>query len=377
MAQRSDADRLVLIQPDQQVPPRSVLPSDRPIKLESVTVPSWIRGRLRKVWWEQRGLPLGAHHGAADLLHIPTFAGPRFGRLPFVMTIHDMIPSIFPEYGNSMAMRSYRSLVTGAAKRARLIITDSACSRSDIVRFLGISPDRIRVIPLAAAPEMRQRPNPEAEAALRARWGLQGPVVINFDGIDVRKNARSLIEGFGRALPQLPPESKLVVAGAAHADNPGLYPPLEPLVERFGLGRQVVLPGRISDEDKATLANLADLYVAPSLYEGFGFGPLEAMSCGLPVVSSDKSSLPEVVGTGGLLVDPTPERLAAAMVSVLTDDQLRRSLIERGLRQASTFSWERTADQTMQAYVDALSPELTGHQEPVDRHDHEHEHVLR
>lgn len=375
MTQRPDAERLVLIGVDQHLPPRSAIPANQLLKLESVTVPGWIRGRLRKVWWEQRGLLLGANHGNADLLHIPTFAGPRFGRLPFVMTIHDLIPMILPEYGNSAAMRAYRVLVTGAAKRARLIVTDSACSRADIVRLLGISSERIRVIPLAAAPEMRQRTDPEAEAELRARWQLSGPVIANFDGVDVRKNARSLIEGFGRALPQLPEGTKLVVAGIAHADNPRLYPPLGPIVERLGLDGRVVLPGRISDEDKVTLANLADLYVAPSLYEGFGFGPLEAMSCGLPVISSDKSSLPEVVGTGGLLVDPSAERLAAAIVSVMSDDQLRHSLVERGLRQAATFSWERTADQTMQAYQEALSPELSPRQDPKGTHHHEH--VLR
>ncbi|HLI51364.1 MAG TPA: glycosyltransferase, partial [Thermomicrobiaceae bacterium] len=200
LSARPDAGCLVLIQPDRRVPPRAALVPGRPLRVESVSGPAWMRGRLRKVWWEQRGLSLGTRHGAIDLLHIPTFAGPRFGRLPFVMTIHDMIPSIFPEYGNSTAMRVYRTIVTGAAKRARLIITDSDFSRSDIIRILGISPDRIRVIPLAAGPEMRPGTNPDAENALRARWGLNGPVVINFDGLDVRKNVRSLIEGFGRAL---------------------------------------------------------------------------------------------------------------------------------------------------------------------------------
>lgn len=342
----------------------------RPLRVESVIGPAWIRGRFKKVWWEQRGLLLGARHGAVDLLHVPTFAGPRFGRFPFIMTIHDMIPALFPEYGSSSAMRVYRTLVTGAARRARLIITDSDCSRTDIVRLLGVAPDRIRVIPLAAGPEMRPSTSPDAEARLRARWDLSGPVVINFDGLDVRKNVRSLIEGFGRALPQLAPESKLVVAGSAHADNPRLYPPLGPIVERLGLKDKVVLPGRISDEDKLTLANLADVYVAPSLYEGFGFGPLEAMACGLPVISSDKSSLPEVVGGGGLLVDPTPERLAAALVTVMSDDQLRQSLRERGLRQAATFSWERTADQTMQAYREALGPDLVQREtEPARQHE--------
>ncbi|MDI3339585.1 MAG: glycosyltransferase family 1 protein, partial [Sphaerobacter sp.] len=304
---------------------------------------------------QRRLLIQAARRAGVDLLHVPYFAGPRCTALPLVITVHDVIPFIFPEYAGGVPMRLYLRLVSAAARRADAIITDSDCSRRDITRWLGIPPERIHVIPLAVDPAIRPRHDPEAAAALRQRYGLPGPVIFNVGGVDVRKNLPVLIEAFARALPELPPETRLVIAGRAHARNPRLYPPLEPVIRRCGVEGKVVLTGAISAEEKLAFYNLADLYVFPSLYEGFGLSPLEAMACGTPVIAADRASLPEVVGSGGLLVEPTPPRLAAAMVSVLRDDGLRRDLARRALAQAQTFSWERTAAQTRAVYRSVLA----------------------
>lgn len=296
-----------------------------------------------------------ARAARAGLLHVPYFAGPRFGRLPLVMTIHDVIPLLFPEYGGTTAMRFYVRLVSGTARRAAVVITDSDCSRRDIEGWLGIPGDRIHVIPLAVDPRFRPVTDPEAEAAMRDRFNLPGPVIFNVGGLDVRKNLKVLIEAFAQAYPQLDPGTRLVIAGRAHSGNERLYPPLEPVIRGCGLEGRVVLTGGISDDDKLTLYNLADLYVFPSLYEGFGLSPLEAMACGTPVISSDRSSLPEVVGSGGLLVEPTPARLAAAILSVMSDERFRRELGRRALDQAASFSWQRTAEMTRQVYQTVLA----------------------
>jgi glycosyltransferase involved in cell wall biosynthesis len=318
--------------------------------------PGWLRSaKARKLWWEQSGVLATSRAASVDLLHIPYFSAPRFTRRPVVTTIHDVIPLLFPEYGGSVSMRAYLRLATSAARRAALILTDSECSLRDIERLLGIPGDRIRVIPLAADERFRPAAPTEREDALRQRFGLRGPVVFNVGGLDARKNLATLVEGFARALPELPDATRLVIAGRAHTDNPRLYPPLEPVIRQWGVEGKVLLTGPIDEDDKLAFYRLADLYVFPSLYEGFGLSPLEAMACGTPVIVADRSSLPEVVETGGLLVDPTPQKLGAAMIAVLTDEYDRRNLASRALEQAARFSWEDTARLTLAAYQEVLS----------------------
>jgi glycosyltransferase involved in cell wall biosynthesis len=272
-----------------------------------------------------------------------------------IATIHDVIPLILPEYGGSLPMRLYLRLISAAARKATVILTDSECSRQDIARVLGIPHERIRVIQLGV--EERFRPDPHSPLApeLRARFGLAGPVIFNGPGLDVRKNVVGLIDAFARALPRLDPATKLIIAGRGHTGNTQLYPPLAPFIERAGIERNVVLTGAISEEEKLAFYQLADLYVFPSRYEGFGLPPLEAMACGTPVIAANTSSLPEVVGNGGVLVAPEPEPLAEAIVTVMRDPGLRAELARRGPEQAASFSWRRTAAETRAVYREVLA----------------------
>lgn len=344
-----DSPRAVLLTPE------GLNGSSAPDCVYQIPVPQWLRaGKAKKLWWEQSGNIRAARSAGADLLHVPYFSAPRFSSIPTIITIHDVIPLLFPEYGGSRQMRGYLRLVSNAARRADAIITDSECSRRDIVRLLHIPEELIHVIPLAVDESYGPSTSPEVELGLRERYGLPGPVIFNVGGLDVRKNLAVLIEAFAHALPELDPATRLVIAGRAHTGNDALYPPLEPVIERYGLEQHVVLTGAISENDKRALYNLADLYVYPSLYEGFGLSPLEAMACGTPVVSSSLSSLPEVVGTGGIQLEPTPGRLAAAIISVMNDEYLRRDLVHRSLAQASTFSWQRTAAMTREVYQEVL-----------------------
>ena len=311
-------------------------------------------GKPAKLWWEQRGVVEAARAAGAALLHVPYFAGPLRSPLPLVVTVHDVIPLLFPAYRASLAMRLYLRLVSRTARRADAVITDSEHSKRDIVRLLGIPAERITAIPLAADPRFRPASDPERLAELRRRFDLPGPVIFNVGGLDARKNLPALIEAFALALPDLDPATRLVIAGRPHTDNPRLYPPLEPVVRRFGLEKHVVLPGAVSEEDKVGLYQVADLYVYPSLYEGFGLSPLEAMACGTPVIAANRSSLPEAVGDGGLLVEPEPSELARAIRQVLLDDRLREDLARRARRRAAQFSWERTARETIAVYHQVL-----------------------
>lgn len=312
-------------------------------------------GKAAKLWWEQRGLVRAARKADVRIIHTPYFSAPRFSRTPVIMTIHDVIPFIHPAYRSSLGMRLYTGLVSQAARNAVAVLTDSECSRRDIQRFLGIDRGRITVVPLAIDEHYRPEQDPEGDEALRSRFGLPGPVIFNVGGLDVRKNVDALIDAFARILPDIDPDTRLVIAGSAHSGNERLYPPLQPVIQRHGVADRVVLTGRISETEKLRLYNMADLYVFTSLYEGFGLSPLEAMACGTPVICSNRSSLPEVVGEGGILVDPVPEKLAGAMSRVLNDPYLQRRLGQQGLEQARKFTWEKTAEMTRDVYRQVLA----------------------
>ncbi len=303
-----------------------------------------------KLWWEQWGMLQAARAGAADLVHIPHFAAPIRSDRPVIVTIHDVIPYVYPAYRASASMRLYLRLISRATRNAAAIITDSECSRRDIERYLGIDRKKITVIPLAADEQFRPSHDVEADAELRDRFDLPGPVIFNVGGLDVRKNVEALVRAFAAAVSDIDPATRLVISGSAHSGNTRLYPPLEPLIAELGLQDRIVLTGRISEADKLRLYNLADLYVFTSLYEGFGLSPLEAMACGTPVICSNRSSLPEVVGEGGILVDPTPQKIAGAISTVMNDGYLRRRLSASGLEQAASFSWEQTAAMTRAVY---------------------------
>lgn len=337
--------------------PRATWPDEPPGEVIIEEPPRrFAAGKARKLWWEQVGLPRAVRRAGVDLVHAPYHSSTRRRGRPYVVTIHDLVPVIYPVYANSRQMQAYWWLACRAATRADLILTDSAHSIGDIERHLRVPRARIRAIPLAAGAAYRPLPPDDpAIVAARAKYGLDAPFIFNIGGLDVRKNLTALIQAFALVGDQLPAGTRLVIAGAAHSGNPERYPDLAPIVAACGLGERVVFTGRVDDEEKIALLNAAALYVYPSLYEGFGLSPLEAMCCGTPVISSDRSSLPEVVGEGGLLVDPTPEKLGAAMAFALQTPHERRELRRRALARAGHFSWAKTAEQTVAAYREALA----------------------
>lgn len=313
-------------------------------------------GKARKLWWEQVGVARAARRAGVALVHLTHFFSLPVRRdRPYLVTIHDLVPLLFPVYTNSRAMRWYLRLVCATAPRADLILTDSEHSARDLGHHLRVPRDRIRAIHLAADDRYRPLlPDDPSIGAAREKYGLDGPFIFNVGGLDVRKNLAALIRAFALVRSQLPRGTKLAIAGAAHSDHPDRYPDLRPLAQELGVADATVFTGRIDDDEKLALLNAADLYAYPSLYEGFGISPLEAMRCGTPVVSSNRSSLPEVVGEGGLLVEPSPEKLGAAMAFVLQTPHERRDLRRRALVQAARFSWSRTAQATAAAYEEVL-----------------------
>lgn len=309
------------------------------------------RPRARKVWWEQVGIGRAARSAGVDLVHIPYFAAPLRQDRPHVVTVHDVIPLLFPAYAGGRAMQAYLRLVSAGTRRAAQVIADSECSRDDATRVLGLDAARVTAIPLAVGPEFQPVPNTRDVDAMRARLDLGGKrILFNTAGYDVRKNVAMLIRAFARALPAIGPDVILVIGGRAHG-KPGLYPDPEPLARALGIADRVRFTGPLTPGEKIALYHAAACYAAPSRYEGFGLTPLEAMACGTPVVAANASCTPEVVGDAALLAPPDDvAAFAAAFTRVLTDASLAARLRAAGLTRAAQFSWQRTAAATLAVY---------------------------
>jgi glycosyltransferase involved in cell wall biosynthesis len=239
--------------------------------------------------------------------------------------------------------------VAVAAKRADMVLTDSQASKWDIVRLLDIPAERVRVIYLAVDDIYQPVLDEHHLAATRRKYGLPESYLLYLGGFDQRKNVPTLLNAFA----QLAKDSRafLVVAGKLPEKGTDFFPDPWPIVEKLGIGERVVFTGWVAEEDKPALYSGARALVFPSLYEGFGLPPLEALACGTPVITSSRGSLPEIVGEGGLLLEPDDvEGLAGAMEKLLNDDTLWEDLRQRGLAHAARFSWEKTARETLAVY---------------------------
>jgi glycosyltransferase involved in cell wall biosynthesis len=313
---------------------------------------------LVKVWFEQITFPRACQQIDADVAHVPYWAPPLRPAIPTVVTIHDLIPLLLREYRGGPLVRLYTALVGYATRSATLALTDSEFSRQDIITHLGLAPDRVRAVYLAAGDNYTPTPTP-TDADVRARYNLPERYVLYLGGFDVRKNVAALIEAYHRATPTIGETHPLVIAGRLPENDTPFSPDPRRLARERGLGEHAVRFIDFPDDAaKPALYRGATAFIFPSHYEGFGLPPLEAMACGTPVVGSDASSIPEIVGDGGLLLPPDDvEGMAQALVKLATDAHFRAELSRRALAQAARFSWEQTARETLVAYQIAASRE--------------------
>jgi glycosyltransferase involved in cell wall biosynthesis len=299
-----------------------------------------------RVLWEQLVQPWAARRQALDLLHAPVNIGPLMAPCPLIVTVHDLSFRHFPHLFRP-ARRLYQEKLTRATvQRAASVIAVSQSTRDDIVQSMDIPLERITVIPNGVDAEMRPMEE-KAVAELRRRYQLPEHFVLSLSTLEPRKNLELLLEAYASLVHRGMIGHKLVIAGG----KGWYYATIFASVERLGLSDRVIFPGFVPEGDKPLWYSAADLFVYPSLYEGFGLPPLEAMACGTPVVVAATSSLPEVVGDAGLYIDPhDPSDLACTMAALLHDSGRRHKLREAGLEQASRFSWRKTAVQTARLY---------------------------
>lgn len=287
------------------------------------------------------------------LVHDPTGTMPLLAaRVRRVVTIHDVIPYVCPETSTTLDWLIYRFWLPLAIRQVQAIVTVSEQSKADIARYLPVKTEDVTVIPEAASARYRPMDPEEIRPAL-ARHDIDFPYILYVGSMEARKNLPRLLEAYAR-LREWSGKWKLVVVGA----RKWKYGPIFDTVQRLGLETDVHFTGFVAEEDLPALYNGADLFVFPSLYEGFGLPVLEAMACGKPVVTSNSSSLPEVADDAAILVDPyNVEAIAAAMEQVLGDSALSLELQARALAQSKKFTWEQTARETIAVYERVLGQE--------------------
>lgn len=302
---------------------------------------------------EQLTVPLDLRRARVDLFHAPHYVLPPLTPCPSVVTIHDCIHLRFPQYlPNRFAYAYAKSSLWVATHRSSRILTVSEASKRDILRYFHVAEMKIDVIP-NAIDERFWAPPPEEEVAhVRERYQLDAPFVLYAGNIKPHKNIDRLIEAFHLLRKRGFDEVKLLIIG----DEISKYATLRRAVHRYKLHKHVRFFGFVDDKTLASLYRLARVFVFPSLYEGFGLPPLEAMASGTPVITSNVSSLPEVVGDAALLIDPyEPEAISDAMQRVLSDAGLRADLRARGLARARHFSWERSIGRVREIYQEVLA----------------------
>jgi len=325
----------------------SSLRASRERNLEIHTVPltdDW----LARVWHRLRiPIPIELVSGPLDVFYSPDFTLPptRKGTRT-LLTIHDLSFIHHPDAFVPSLRRYLERVVPRSVERADVVLADSAHTSADLTAYFGISPERVRVITPGVDP--RFRPARSATEGMRRASGLSKDLrsrysigeqayILTVGTLQPRKNYIKLIQAFCLTRQAMNEDLQLLIAG-----GPGWL--FEKIIAEAGKHESVHILGFVDDEDLPTLYRGASLFAFPSLYEGFGLPVLEAMACGVPVVCSNTSSLPEVAGDAALLVDPLDvEGLGAAMVRALDDEDLRQRMVERGLRQSARFTWEGSA----------------------------------
>lgn len=296
----------------------------------------------------------------STVFHYPYYVRPRAAGTPSVTTIFDAISFVYPQYVPSaraqLSIRILHQIAIGASRR---VITISHSAAHDLTRIFPSLHDKLAVIPLAADPVFEPQPRPHIER-VRAQYELPERFALYLGSNKPHKNLIRLIEAWRLVMDAEPSPADgdsrlptLVIAG--HQD--ARYPQAHARARALGMEHRVRFIGNTNDAQAAALYSACDLFVYPSLYEGFGMTPLEAMACGAPVACSHTSSLPEVIGEAGLTFDPTqPHAIAAACLRILSDDALRARLRRAGLARAAQFSWRRTAQATLEVYRSACAP---------------------
>lgn len=340
------------------ISPKSIqpIPEPHPNLKFHVASPPFGGSNLAKVWFEQITFPRACRRLGIDLAHVPYFGSPLAPSVPTVVTIHDLIPMVLPEYRGGFLVRLYTSLVAAAAPQAKVILADSEASRQDIITRLKIAGSQVKVVYLAPAPYFQPAETWQQIVEIKKKYNLPENFVLYLGGYDVRKNVSALLHAYTWVSNTLGNQYPLVLAGRLPQADTAFFPDPRRIARELGIEEFIVTPGWIAEEDRPLLYAAATVFVYPSRYEGFGLPVLEAMACGVPVVTTNAASIPELAGPAAFQLDPADTKhMAAPIIRLCTEEESRDDMIERGFSQVEKFSWPKTAQETLQAYRMAIS----------------------
>ena len=297
-----------------------------------------------RIGWEQSSGVIAAQRAGIELLHSPVNVVSIGAWLPQVVTVHDLAFHHYPEQYPGMKQRYLRTMTRLSVRKARRVIAVSEATRQDVIAVYGVDPERVVTVPNGVDDSMQPLPEDEL-GRFRAEQSLPEHFFLFLGTLQPRKNIEALVRAYATASMGI--DWPLVIAGAQGWQYEQIYAQ----VQALGLGSQVRFAGHVPGEQLRHWYSAASILVYPSFYEGFGLPLLEAMACGTPVIGSNVSSLPEVIGDAGLQVDPRDvPALASEMLRLAADRELQQQLIERGLERAASFTWRETARQTVEVY---------------------------
>ena len=286
---------------------------------------------------------------ASDRLDVSLFqfVAPPIGAGKYILAIHDIIYEHYPEYFKMHEMIRLKMTTRYSAKRASHVVTCSKSSKNDLMRFYGIPSEKITVVYLGKNESFKPIRDESKLNEIRKKYGLGEKFILYVGNIQPRKNLARLAQAFSIFKKDKSIPHKLVIVG----NKAWLYSDTFKEIRDLGLESEIIITGYVPDEELPLLYNAADSFVYPSLFEGFGFPVLEAMACGTPVITSNYSSLPEVAGDAARLVNPLSiDEIVQAMRELITNEALRMSLKEKGLKQAEKFTWQKTAEQMLELF---------------------------
>jgi glycosyltransferase involved in cell wall biosynthesis len=337
LAQEAPDDELIVVS-NRSVDTIGPLPSN--VRVES----SW---RTPRIVWMQTQAPRILRQLKVSVAHFTNGMVPLASRVPTVVTIHDMSLTMYPQYHPPRRVLLNRPLVDLAARRADAVVTVSQSAKRDIVRLYGLDPTRVHVVHEAAAPAFKPVRDAAALERVRARYRLADRFILYVGTIEPRKNLPGLLEGFARRRNSGDLPHQLVCAGPYG----WLSRDIERRIERLGIGGAVRFTGYVPFDDLPTLYSLAEMFVFPSVYEGFGLPVIEAMACGTPVITGHAGALAEVAGGAVERVErPDPAALGDAIAALAHNPVRRDHLSALGLQRAQMFSWQRAARETLNIY---------------------------
>ena len=308
-----------------------------------------------KLLFEQRAFPRACAEFGADLAHVPYWGAPLTSPVPVVVTIHDLIPLIVPEYQHSLSSRLYNGLVSASARGASHVITDSEASQKDIEQLLSVSAERITPIYLGVGREYTAEDNFLLDMAVQKKYDLPDEYVLYLGGFTTHKNIVTLLKAYTYVIKGLGADYPLLLAGKKPEKVSPQFPDYEAIIAELNLTEHVRWVGFVDEADKPVLYRSASCFVFPSQYEGFGLPPLEAMACGTPVVATTAPGISEVVGDAAVAVDPRDERaLGGAIIATLIQENFAAELRTKGAERVQDFTWDKTAVNTAVVYADVL-----------------------